>query len=196
MQYMLEKASALNKPLAICIGIGTNFGGHDGFGVLEEYITAISGITGVAICAAAGNESNSGHHTNGTLKRTEDMQTIEVRVPENADSFVIHIWNNAEDRISVGLKSPSGEEVSRVPAKSGIVMEANLILEKTTVVIEYFFPVQGSGAELTKIRLINPTSGIWTINVYGDIILNGEYNAWLPITGFVSPRSNIFNTNT
>ena len=47
--------------------------------------------------------------------------------------------------------------------------------------------MEGSGGQLTVVRLLNATPGIWTIIVTGDIILDGTYHAWLPLTGFVSP---------
>ena len=53
IEYMVNKASSLKMPLSICIGIGTNMAGHDGFSILEEYISRVSGIAGVCICVAA-----------------------------------------------------------------------------------------------------------------------------------------------
>ena len=53
IEYIIEKARSLNMPVAICIGIGTNQGGHDGFLMIEEYIKSISNIRGVCVCAAA-----------------------------------------------------------------------------------------------------------------------------------------------
>jgi len=187
IEYMIEKASELMRPISICIGIGTNIGGHDGFNVLEEYLTSVSGLTGVCVCAAAGNESNTRLHTSGRLSREEENRSIEIRVEQNSYSFPIYLWNNAPDRISVAVRSPGNEIVGPVPARTGTLLERRLILEKSTVSIQYILPVEGSGSQLTIIKILNPTPGIWTIITYGDIILDGTYNAWLPITGFVSP---------
>lgn len=60
IEYILEKAAELNKPVSICIGLGTNTGGHDGSLLLENYISNISEINGVCICAAARKRSTSG----------------------------------------------------------------------------------------------------------------------------------------
>ncbi len=35
--------------------------------------------------------------------------------------------------------------------------------------------------------MTNATPGIWTITVYGDLILDGTFHAWLPITSLASP---------
>ena len=47
---------------------------------------------------------------------------------------------------------------------------------------------------MISVRLINPMQGIWTITVHGEIIVNGAYNAWLPITGLVTPGVEFVNS--
>lgn len=187
IEYILRKAQQLERPVSICIGVGTNQGGHDGFSLFEEYLTSLANIRGICICAAAGNESKARHHAQGTLTKTGDQQSIEIRTGDNAGDIYISILNAAADRISVSVRSPTGEMVGRVPAKPGTVLEARLVLERSRVIVEYNFPLEGSGGQLTVVKILNATPGIWTINVFGDIVLDGTYHAWLPITGFVSP---------
>lgn len=187
IEYLVETAIKLGRPLSICIGIGTNIGGHDGFDVLEEYISVISSLTGICVCTAAGNESYARHHTNGRLVREEESHNIEVRVEQNSSSFPIYLWNDSPDRISVAVRSPSGEVIGPVIARTGAILNRKLILEKSRVIIQYILSVEGSGSQYTLIKIIDPTPGIWNIIVYGDVILNGRYNAWLPITELVSP---------
>lgn len=187
IEYILRKAQELDKPVSICLGLGTNQGGHDGYSLFEEFLTSLNSIPRVCLSTAAGNESQARHHTQGTLTKTGDVQTIEVRAGDNAGDIYISILNTAADKISVAIRSPSGETVSRVPSKPGTIYTSRLVLERSTVIIEYYFPLDGSGGQLTVVKLLNATSGLWTISVYGDIVSNGVYHAWLPITGFVSP---------
>ena len=188
IEYILRKARDLGKPVVICLGLGTNFGGHDGTSIFEEYLTAISTLKGVCVCTAAGNESQARHHVENVLITAGEDQNIDIRVGENAGSFSIAIRTTAADRISVSVRSPTGEVVGRVPARSGTRTEAKLVLEKARVAIEYFFPAETSGDQVTLVFIYNATPGIWTIIVHGDIILNGTYHAWLPLTGLVSPN--------
>ena len=53
IEYIIEKARELNMPVSICIGVGTNHGGHDGFTEIERYISTVSNMTGVCISTAA-----------------------------------------------------------------------------------------------------------------------------------------------
>ncbi|HWP51075.1 MAG TPA: S8 family serine peptidase, partial [Clostridia bacterium] len=95
--------------------------------------------------------------------------------------------NNISDRTSVSMRSPTGELVGRVPAKAAYTMTTRLVLERSEVSISYHFPIEGSGDQVTIVKIRDATPGIWTVTVYGDIILNGTIQAWLPLMGFVSP---------
>ncbi|HBR31864.1 MAG TPA: peptidase, partial [Clostridiales bacterium] len=187
VEYIIRKSREIGRPAAICIGLGTSFGGHDGFSLLEEYYSEVSKITGICICIAAGNESQARHHFGGILTEGGEDQRVELRVGGVPGSVYITMWNNESDRFSVSIISPTGEIVGRVPAKAGSRYESRLILERSTVIIEYYFPERGSGAQNTVIKIIDATPGIWTVVVHGDIVLSGEFHMWLPITGFVTP---------
>jgi len=185
IQYIIDTARLLNRPVAICIGLGTNIGGHNGLCVLEDYITNIAGNTGVAICAAAGNESQAAHHTMGQLTDSGELQDINLRVGATGQDIYMEIWNYAIDRISISIRSPSGENIARIPARSNETFTHPLLLEPARVEVSYYFPVLRSGEQLTRLRIYNATQGIWNITLHGDSILDGRYHAWLPITGFI-----------
>ncbi|MCL1878356.1 MAG: S8 family peptidase [Defluviitaleaceae bacterium] len=188
VQYILEKSRSLGRPVVICIGLGTNFGSHNGFSVFETYLSTVASVRGVAICVAAGNEGNAGHHTMGKLERAGDSQDMELRVGTARQDILISIWNSAIDRISVSITSPTGENIARVPARSGASVTQRLVLEQSTVSVDYEFPVQRSGEQVTLIRILSATQGIWRITVHADSILNGTYHAWLPISNFIDPN--------
>ena len=189
VEYILRKARELGRPVAICLGLGANTGSHDGAGVFEEYLGGISIQKGVCLCAAAGNEAEARHHTGGVLEPGEKPGQVDLKVGENAGDVYLAVWNTVADRLSVSVRSPSGELVGRVPARSGMVPAADvkLVLEAARVQIEYHFPVEGSGGQLSVVRILGATPGVWTIGLHGDILLNGSYQVWLPMTGFVSP---------
>lgn len=184
VQYIIDRAAELGRPVAICIALGTNFGSHDGFSLPEEYLTLVSNRQGVVICTAAGNEAIARHHTDGMFERTGTTEQVEVQVTGSAPSFSVYIWTELWDKISVSIISPTGEKVDNIPFQTNISYERRLILEDTIISISYF----QVKSYLTIIIVTNPTPGIWTINLHGDSILAGEYHAWLPITGMISPN--------
>ena len=189
VEYILRKARELGRPVAICIGLGTNAGSHNGYSVFEEYLGGVSIQKGVCLCAAAGNEAEARHHTSGVLQPGEKPAQIDLKAGENAGDVYLAVWNTVADRISLSVRSPSGELVGRVPARPGAspAADVKLVLEAARVQIEYHFPVEGSGGQLSVIRILGITPGVWTIQLHGDIVLNGQYQVWLPMTGFVSP---------
>ena len=189
VEYILRKARELGRPVAICIGLGTNAGSHDGYSVFEEYLGGVSIQNGVCLCAAAGNEAEARHHTGGVLQPGEKPGQVDLKVGENAGDVYLAVWNTVADRLSVSVRSPSGELGGRVPARPGVSLAADgkLVLEAARVQVEYHFPVEGSGGQLSIIRILGATPGVWTIGLHGDILLNGSYQVWLPMTGFVSP---------
>ena len=162
VEYILRKARELDRPVAICIGLGTNAGGHDGYSVFEEYLSGASIQKGVCLCAAAGNEAEARHHTGGVLRPGEPPGQVDLKVGENAGDVYMAVWNTVADRLSVSVRSPSGELVGRVPAKPGTgpAVDVKLVLEAARVQVEYHFPVEGSGGQLTVIRILGATPGV------------------------------------
>lgn len=195
VEYILKKAAELKRPVVICLGIGSNLGSHDGYSIFEEYLVEMANLPGVCICVAAGNESQARHHTQGVIQAKNESQNIDVKVTEESSDMFVVIWNSVADKMSVSIRSPTGEMVARIPPKSGDENTTNLIFEHSTIRVVYFFPLEGSGGQMTAVRVNNATPGIWTITVYGDIILNGTFHAWLPLTGFVPPGVEFLSPN-
>lgn len=183
MQYIIDVARTLDVPVVFCLGLGSNFGGHDGFSFFEEYISYLSQRPGYAVVTAAGNESNAKHHTQGVLFRTGSTDMIGIRVGEMA-SFRVNVFGATYDKFSVGITSPAGEVISRVPFNLETPVREELMFEKTTISINYNRGLN----TVINIGFQNAKEGVWEITLYGDSILDGEYHAWLPITDQVSPE--------
>lgn len=184
LKFIIDKADELDMPVAICIALGTNFGGHDGLSLLEEYMSSLCNRSGVVICTAAGNESNARHHTDGVLSLAGDSENIRVRVGDHVPVFSVYIWNDLWDRMTISIQSPSGQIINRIPPEVNIRYVKTLALERSVVVVS-FHQLEG---RQTIVQVYDPTPGVWHVILQGDIIVNGEYHAWLPITGMISPE--------
>ena len=182
-KYIFDKSEELNLPIVLCVGMGSNQGAHDGHSLFEDYISFASERAGYAVVTAAGNESNAKHHTAGILHRTGSTDVVAVRIGDESVSFNINIIGSAYDKISIGITSPTGEIISRIPYRVGLETTEELTFEQTTVSIGYYKDVNS----IIILGFENAKEGIWEITLYGDSIINGEYHAWLPITGQVSP---------
>ena len=182
ISFIIQKCQPLQIPSVICLGLGTNFGGHNGQNKLENYINFLSNSIGIAVCTGAGNESNARHHTEGIVQKTGDIVPIEIQVGELAKNFSVYIWYPGWDKISFSLKSPTGEVINRIPFQVGTSFEKKLIFEGSTVKILY----HQNESRFAFIKVTEAVPGTWEINLYGDIVISGQFHAWLPMTGFIS----------
>ena len=183
MKYILDASEKFNMPIVMCIGMGTNDGAHDGSTLIEEYISFVSQRVGYAFVTAVGNEANAKHHTQGKIPATRAADRISIKVGEQGASFTVIIHSPGYDKISAGVTSPTGEAVPRVSFQSGLEYSNQLVLENTRITLRYFRDNNNN----VIVSFKNATQGIWNIILYGDLIINGEYWAWLPITGQISP---------
>lgn len=180
LKYVINKARQLGKPVAINLGLATNQSSHDGKSIVENYIDDLCKKRGVVIVNAAGNEGDTRMHTAGTLMNTGDSNEVEFQVGENEKRLRLEIWNHAPDKMAVSITSPTGENIGKIQVKLGQKQEIRLVLEKTTVSVEYKIPEELTGDEAIYIRLLDPTPGIWKVTIYGDYIVDGHYDIWLP----------------
>lgn len=184
MQYILSVAKEQNKPVVFCIGLGSNDTGHDGYSLFEDYISYLSQRPGIAVVTAGGNESNAKHHTDGRLFRTGSTDRIGIRVGDSTASFMVNIFSAAYDKISIGIVSPAGEVISRIPFNVEAPTNEELLFDKTKIEVTYYRTTNS----VVSIGFRGAKEGVWEIVLYGDSILDGEYHAWLPISYQVSPE--------
>lgn len=186
VKYLTTYARKLQRPISICIGLGTSQGGHDSFGILSSYLGDQANITGTAIVVAGGNEGNWGHHFSGRVNNDTSYDVVELRVGEEDSGFSMELWGGVPNTFSIDILSPTGEYVPRIPARLGERREISFLFEKTTILIDYQLVESQTGNQLILIRFVNPSSGLWRFRVYGRGSANMPFNIWLPIEGFIS----------
>lgn len=187
MDYLRKLAEKLDMPLVIGIGLGTNQGSHFGLAPIEQLIRQISSVVGNIVVTAAGNETGRGHHYHGIYPSEQEYEEVEIRVGEEERGFSLEFWARAPEYYSIAIRSPSGEYTPRIVTRFTSSQVLDFVFEETKIYVDYRTVVQGEGDFLILIRFQNPTPGIWTIRVYNSLYINGNYNMWLPMHGFISP---------
>ena len=109
IDYIIRKAMEYNRPVAINISYGMNYGDHNGNTLLESYINAAASGYKCSICIGSGNEADKAVHYGGTIKNAQ-TDTVEIAVGEYQSSIDIQIWKYYWDDIRVTLISPDGTE--------------------------------------------------------------------------------------
>ncbi len=180
INYIRTMAGVFNMPVSLLLGVGTNMGGHDGKSpigyILEEFEYGNSTTTTVA----AGNEGNARRHYEGIIESNNSMQEVEIMVGDNVKGFSMEIWGDAPQVFSIGIVSPTGEAVPRIPARIGETQNIRFLFEDTTIFVEYNLVDIATGDEFIFLRFDAPSQGVWRIQVYGNNISTGKFSCWLP----------------
>ena len=186
IDYLIETSINLNRPIAICIALGTSQGAHDGMGTLSRYLSFQGEIRGVGIVIAAGNEGNTRRHYSGMINTSVGYDTVELNVGENEGGFSMELWGEAISVFSVDILSPSGEYITRIKTSLDENREISFLFERTIIIIDYQVIESQSGDQLILFRFTNPAPGIWRFNVYSRGDLELGFHIWLPMEGFIS----------
>lgn len=202
VKYADSFAVVAQRPVVICIGLGTNMGDHAGNMALSRYLSMIAIKSSRAVVVCGGNEGNAAHHFQGNLlqsitsspdgQRIGDNQSgvyqdVEIRVNEGAEGFFLEFWGNMPDVFNISVISPGGETIPpvRLGVRQGITY--GFVYEKSRITIDSTLVEPASGEELILFRLQEPTAGIWTFRVMSTGNLhNGIFHMWLPITEFLN----------
>lgn len=179
IDYIIRKAMEYNRPVAINISYGMNYGDHNGNTLLESYINAAASGYKCSICIGSGNEADKAVHYGGTIKNAQ-TNTVEIAVGEYQSSIDIQIWKYYWDDIRVTLISPDGTErvivthgkISRYTLGGTNVISLSGEPSPYNLYQEIYINLQLQGSYIT--------SGIWKIQLYGENVRQGTYNIWLP----------------
>lgn len=189
VEYLTDLAEELERPISICIGLGSTFGGHDERNFLSRLISYRGDRSGVAMVVAAGNEGDRGHHFLGSVEKGSTSREVELRVGPNEYGFTMELWGTNPNTFSIDILSPTGEYVPRIPARLNESREIQFVFERTIILIDYILVEGQTGDQLILMRFRNPTEGIWKFNVYASTDLDSTFHIWLPLTGFISPNT-------
>lgn len=193
VEYILKTAERLNRPVVINVPLQTNEGAHDGLSYFEQYFSEVSTLSGVAIVIPVGNQGNKAGHKQIKIEQSSEPTKVEFSVSSGEPGFVINIWTSVPDRVSVSIVTPLGNVVEREKFTINAFMEYDFVLEGTKISVQYIFPDIKNGNQNIIIKFVNPTPGLWSLNVFGDLIVYGIVDMWLPISQFISQGTAFLN---
>ena len=192
VKYAQSFAIPFERPVIICLGIGTSQGNHSGASALSIYLSQVAASRSCAVVVGGGNEGNSSHHFEGRLRTgandLNNYEDVEIRVGNGVRGFVMEMWGNITDIFYISIRSPGGETVQPTRIRTGGSGGSyGFVFEDTIITIYSVFVEQSTGEQLIVIRFEAPTEGIWNIRVFaGGEVYNGRYHMWLPIRQFIT----------
>lgn len=194
--YLLNYALTVNKPISICLGIGSSQGDHGGSGLLSSFISYYSNPYGTCICVPAGNESNRGHHFFGTIKPETGFDTVELNIDNNNEGFSMELYGIPPGELWVEIYAPTGEYLSRIPPSLGSQKTIQIFYYDTSIIVDNQVKEEFTAQhQLTIFRIKNPIPGIWKFLIYSADNLTTNFHVWLPIAPFISKGTYFLEPN-
>lgn len=195
VSYLLASAQALNRPLVICVALGSNQGGHDGYGTLSRYLGYATRLQSTGVVTSAGNEGSSRRHFFGTTRTSNETTSFEVNVGSQDKDFFMEIWQEVPYRLSIDIRSPTGEYIAPIYPSLEECNEINFIFEPTVLYINnMIFDIQ-SGDQLILIRFTNAQQGIWQFGVRNIENTQSDFHVWLPAGNLITNETYFLNSN-
>ncbi len=183
VQFIFDRADFMQKPVAVNLSLGSDFGPHDGTMAWEQTLASYvgPGMPGHALVAAAGN---SGDITSAPVHQSVRVSAgSTMRVPiatqgSSGGSLEVWIAMRAGSTLSVGLDGPDGQWIA--PVAEGSEAGKNTSSYNAGVIngsspSQSPIPADSSGA-------VAVVSGTWPGGTYG-ITLEGEGTADLFLQG-------------
>ncbi len=181
LDYVMNKAIRMQKPVAINLSFGNNNGAHDGKSLFENYISALNGVWKSVIAVASGNEGDARHHAEVRLE--SERVSVSFAIGENERSMSLQVWKEFADEFSIYLQSPSGQEILVVREEERAV---SYNIGGNKILVFYGTPTPYTTSQEIFVEWIPKggnsfvEGGIWNIIFVPEKIKSGLVNLWLP----------------
>ena len=109
LNYMINKANALGKPLVVNQSQGVTMGPHDGTTYFEQAYDNLVANNGLIICIAAGNDQDADWHGKATASGNQVQFTLNHDNSMGGDAFLQwELWYKTGDQFRWELVNPGG----------------------------------------------------------------------------------------
>lgn len=193
IRFLVTTAQRLNRPLVICIAMGTSQGGHDGRGALSAYLERLVGSPKIGVTVSGGNEGNDLRHYYGSVQTAPYAGEFKVNVGNFDKMFSLEIWPYMPSRISVSISTPSRETSQVIPPALGVCQKITFRSNQATIWVNNISLEQETGDQLILMRFENMEPGIWSFQVTNSENGAYGYHCWLPAGNLISNETFFFN---
>ena len=193
IRYLVEEAKKMERPLVICIAMGTSQGIHDGQGVMSQYLANLLLLSGVNVSIAAGDEGDRGRHYFGSINSAPYSTEFQLNIGNEDKKLSMEIWPSIPGRLAIQIISPdrlitykiepSFNECIKFAFDQGLVWVNNIIFEEET------------GQQLILIRFDQAEPGLWTFRLDSTENQPFYFNSWLPSGNLISDYTYFINAS-
>ena len=187
IKYALEIGNRENKRMVINLTVGCQSRASIEMAMIDSFYELSR--SGRILVGGAGNEGNTDIHYSGNIQMTDKSQDIIIQVGEQLN-LDITLSPIGPDKIGAAIISPGGEMSYIINySPDPFVYRGRFSLENTSYEMRYIYPWIKSGTEELAISLKNIKPGIWTLRIFPELIVNGNYSVYLPNKNLISPQT-------
>ncbi len=216
VNFVVEKAVEMGRPLVVNISFGNTYGSHDGTSLLETFLNDISNYGRTTVLVGSGNEGAAAGHVSGVMQnpgiggsrqssggRNAGAGIAGIGVGQTAyGNFIreelsiapyetgvsVQLWKSYTDQFSIRLMNPSGDVLGPLAEQLGPLRYR---YRETTILIYYGKPSPYSQAQEIYFDFVPDEgrfveSGLWTFVLEPQYIVEGRYDFWLPAAGILN----------
>ncbi len=185
VDFCVRTAEEMNKPLAINLSFGNNYGSHSGTSLTETFLNDMSDHHQCSIVAGTGNEGASTTHYQNKIG-SRQIQETELTVSAYESKLNLQLWKRYQDDLHVEVILPDGKTSGQLIGQGTLRVE----FEAVELLIFYGEPVPYSIYQEIYIDFIPRgqyiPSGLWKIRITAGKIADGTYDMWLPSGGVLN----------
>lgn len=213
-------AVARGKPLALNISYGTNYGSHNGYGILEQFLEDAAGFGRNVFAVGSGNEGVGRSHFQVTIdeiKERRDMAgggdafVAELAVGEYQQSFSLQIWKEYQEDLRFYLRPAGSESAVEIRQELRAVTYS---FEGMEALVYYGEPSPFSRYQEIYLDFIPEgdfvPEGIWEIYIeavggeWNEIfdesegfewVQDGRVDMWIPVSETLSPQTGFLRSS-
>lgn len=193
IRFLLSVGEKLNRPVIICIALGSSQGSHSGRGALAGYIDHIVNMNKINVIIAAGNEANKRRHYYRNITSAPFEDGFYLNIGEQEKMFSMEIWPFPPGRITLDIVSPNGELLEGKPPSLNRCEKYELSYNNTTVWVNNIDMDGETGDQIILVRFANPTPGPWFLKIHS--IENEPFflHSWLPSGNLITNETFFHN---
>lgn len=194
-RYLVTVSQKLNKPIVICIALGTSMGGHDGNGPLSSYLDYLAQLPGIGVSISAGNEGNKKRHYYYATSPDVYYSDFSINAGNDDSMFFIEIWGTSPAQLSISITSPTREVTRLIPPSINGCINYNFNISLTNVWINNIIYEQNTGDQLILLRFTNTFPGTWQFHLENNNIDSFSFHAWLPSGNLITDETYFINAD-
>lgn len=195
VRFLVASAQRLNRPLVICIALGSSQGGHDGRGALNAYLERLVQFPKIGVAVSAGNEGNNLRHYYGDAQSSPYVSEFNLRAGNYDKLFSMEIWPYMPSSISIAVSTPGRERSPVIEPALGVCRKITFQSSQSTVWINNISLEQETGDQLILVRFENPDPGIWSFQITNSENEPYAYHCWLPSGNLISNETFLLNAD-